>query len=444
MKEAKEDSLEYPDYPMITSEDKKQALLEAISHKEEIPSFRKKRQAESDDGTEINKEEKLRQIHQAFINFKKLMIKKGVPTNYINYIFEKFKERLVNNKMNEEEINQFFMYLATHIPKVKFVNKLHKTEKKSKPIEEYTLDYLCESVKSKDALNLAKSELNSEFKDFKDWIIKTIEKEFAFLQSRIDNTKTKNYESVILTQTLNKINNEYISLSNMKDLGFDERNYRNRYSNLLQKVSILEEYLKNNVVGEQNPILRWKMIENRNKLLEEYNCNVFEENYEKVNSVDKIAKRIIRNNDDSSKMFEKELKKYMIMKELEGNKSQITGENPLELPQIIDSLKDLESHAHFMKLPDTLVSNAKHSIVNMISSGIPSEDDVENSTRLLWESLKNLVSLLEFERFHDITLEELQSRISTQKIINYFLSFKSYIYSDVVVPNNVITPDDKK
>ena len=284
----------------------------------------------------------------------------------------------------------------------------------------------------------------SEFKDFSDWVIKTIEKEILSLQTQVESAQTKNYESIILNSNLNKLSEEYSAHLRSKDQEFDKKNYINKFSNMLQKLSILEEYLKNNPIGDQSPLFRSQIIKSRKALLEKYNASVFETNYQKINEVDKMAKRIIRNNDDSSKMFERELKKYVILKELEDSKLQIIGEKPLQLEQIVSLLNEFENHSSVMKLPDVLVENAKKSIISMIANGVPTESDVEASTRWLSKSLKNLVSLLEFERFHDITLEELQSRLTTQRVTNYFLSFKSYIYSNVVVPNDILSPDNNK
>lgn len=95
-----------------------------------------------------------------------------------------------------------------------------------------------------------------------------------------------------------------------------------------------------------------------------------------------------------------------------------------------------------MHLPEGLVKNAQRSTLNLIEKGVPSLKNVENSTRCLCESLKNFMNFLEFERFHDVTVSELKSRLQSLRTKNYLLSFKTYIKPDTVLPNNIIPLDE--
>ena len=212
---------------------------------------------------------------------------------------------------------------------------------------------------------------------------------------------------------------------------------------MVDKLKILDEFIKNNPVGRQNPLYRHKVIEHKHQILKEFDTQVITDSYTKIHNADMKAREVIRNENEHSRMYEHELKKYRMLKELSTKSKDLDRDTPLTNQEVLTAMKELHQQATMRMLPESLVKNAPNAYVNMLAKGIPSEEDAENSAKCLKESLVNLVEILNFERFSDVTLEELKSRITLQSWKNYLLSFRSYINSNVVMANEIVVPTEE-
>lgn len=158
---------------------------------------------------------------------------------------------------------------------------------------------------------------------------------------------TKRYESQALHETLNKCQIEYESYvsNSASQQAIDKNRFREKYSAVLKKIEILNSFLGNNPLGEQNPLLKYKVLENRKALMQEYDARVLEENYAKIHAADVYAKKVIRSKNEHSKIFEEELKKFRILKELENTNNEMAfADQPLQLDQIASCLKEFEEY----------------------------------------------------------------------------------------------------
>jgi hypothetical protein len=116
------------------------------------------------------------------------------------------------------------------------------------------------------------------------------------------------------------------------------------------------------------------------------------------------------------------------------------GTIPLTQTEITTALKDLPSHSSLMKLPKSLVTNANQSYISILEHGIPSKKHVEESAKKLKQSLSSITEVLKYDRFEDVTYDDLKSRVSVQNWTNYLYGFKGVFSSNLVLPSDIIPP----
>jgi len=140
-------------------------------------------------------------------------------------------------------------------------------------------------------------------------------------------------------------------------------------------------------------------------------------------------------------MFKEELTKFRFIKELKNATDKLNNDTvPLSHSQATEALGVLSEYSQILKLPSKLIKNANMSYVDILQNGVPLKAKVKKNINLIRRSLKNLVEVLEYERFADVSLEELQSKIQTQNWKNYLFSYGSFVNSSLAAPNSIVMP----
>lgn len=197
-------------------------------------------------------------------------------------------------------------------------------------------------------------------------------------------------------------------------------------------------------MGRENPFYRHKAILNKQKILKEYSLtDVFTESHQKIQKAEEYAKRIIKTHDEYSQLFDKEIEKFRRRRELERQTPKNCNDRLLTHDEATKALSELSKHSNLMGLPNSLVKYSNSAYLNILERGVPNETEVSHSVKCLKESLKNFVEVLDFERFNDITLEELKAKVSEQSWKNYFKSYWGYLDSAHVVPSELLPPTDE-
>jgi hypothetical protein len=206
-------------------------------------------------------------------------------------------------------------------------------------------------------------------------------------------------------------------------------------NDLEDKLKVVEGFLKQNPLGKQNPIYRHKVIEAKTHLLNSYTPKLFQECYKKLDSVDQMAKSVVKSQHDHSLLFNHELEKYRIT----SNLSHITS-TPLTAEEASSSLTHFAQYSSTTALPATLATNCFSTYADILLHGVPSRNEVERNAKVLKKSLQSLVDVLDYERFSEVTLEELQSSVVNESWKNYFYRFLKYVDPQFVGARDIVTP----
>lgn len=207
----------------------------------------------------------------------------------------------------------------------------------------------------------------------------------------------------------------------------------------MEKLKVLQRFYKNNPQNKLNPVYRYKALENKQKLVKKYNTDVYETNYKKLQEADLIDKEVLQREGEYIRTLEDEIQKHWILTELNSKFDLIQNKIPIEYEEGLKALEELPQHSNIMKLPKGLVTNAKKSFDNITQNGVPHKSEVEINTKLLANSLKTLVEVINYERFEDLTIEDLASRVRIQNYKHYYFWFKS-LFSSTIIPNNLTAP----
>lgn len=203
---------------------------------------------------------------------------------------------------------------------------------------------------------------------------------------------------------------------------------------------MLDAFLKSNPVGTENPIYRHKAIQHKNQLLKQYNSDLFSREYEKLKQADLLTEQIVKMEGEHIVTLEDELKKHWMLTCLSSKSPIFDRTIPLTHSEVRSALKALPHHSSLMKLPKSLVINASDSYLSILEHGIPNKSHVEESAKKLKESLTAISQVLNYERFEDVSYEDLKSRVSLQNWTNYFMGFKRVLCSSPIVSNDIIPP----
>ena len=202
----------------------------------------------------------------------------------------------------------------------------------------------------------------------------------------------------------------------------------------------MNRFLKNNPVNNQSPVYRHKAIQHKNELLKIYNFEVLKENYKKLQEADVLDSEIIKKEGEYIRTLEDELQKHWILSELNNRFDIYENKVPLNHEDALRALKELPGHSNIMKLPQSLVKNAKDSLDSIQKNGVPNISEVEFTAQKLNNSLKILTEVLNYERFEEVTFEDLRKRVKIQNWTNYFYNLKGYFMNKFASPNNIIEP----
>ena len=166
-------------------------------------------------------------------------------------------------------------------------------------------------------------------------------------------------------------------------------------------------------------------------------------NYTKLNEADLLHKEILIKEGQYIRTLEDELNKHQILNELNNKFNVYDNKIPLSNEEASLALEDLPSHSHIMKLPKSLVNESQKSYQSILKNGVPNKSEVKYNATSLTNSLKRLTEVLEYERFEDVSIEDLNKRISLQNWTNYFNSFKNYFCPNYVQTRDIITPTEE-
>lgn len=168
----------------------------------------KKKDAEADSGEMETSYERIRNVQQSLINFKRELAKENIPIEFLDFILYNYQDHFTNESLTSEEIDEFFKFLKAHIQNLKFEVTLPKPFLKSE--EEYDLKYMLKSSESKEAYQSAMEELNPKFVDLKEPALKVIENSLWDLYEDL-NKKSVNpkYQVYGMHKGLNILENNY-------------------------------------------------------------------------------------------------------------------------------------------------------------------------------------------------------------------------------------------
>lgn len=208
-------------------------------------------------------------------------------------------------------------------------------------------------------------------------------------------------------------------------------------------LQVLEQFVSNNPPGRNNPIYRHLAVQNKKQMLEKYGINFQSE----------LAAEIKALNNQTSEVFQaqnmrdlckEELELYKKVTKLMSFERVLSDDVPLTDVEVSTALAKMQEYSSVLKLPKSLIENSNDAFEYMIHNGIPKRHEVDDKIQSLNQALQHLVSVVNFDRFDEITFDALKSRVTRQNWMNYFRRLKSKLSgsTDHIEINDIVVPDD--
>lgn len=213
---------ENPVYPKLTLKDKKEALFgksEEVKEEEEEfardtirSTFKKRNDAEADEGAIEIEEERQRKVQEALINFKRVLVESGVPVGFCDYLLLQYNAHLSDPRISEKEVEGFLEYLKIHVQNIKFSpSQANPTLTKPSPSDprEYTLEELHNASKTYDTLTQVRKTIPKSHKNLQNYLVFTIEKTAADFTQKLTSACSKLYETDRYFKGINRLEQSF-------------------------------------------------------------------------------------------------------------------------------------------------------------------------------------------------------------------------------------------